>query len=195
MSVALTLADGRLVYPDGRIVDPSEAVEELVEVPTNREATQLIISARRKMADLPDVPRTMNTISVVLSYQLFGLDNVEIALATGLSERQVANIQEQASFAEMKEQIIGSILQSEGAAVRELFQQHSRSAVTTMLNVMQKSKSEANKLTVARDFLDRAGHRPADVVEHRHKLEGGLVIEIIRKDDRAIPTIELEVDN
>jgi hypothetical protein len=46
------------------------------------------------------------------------------------------------------------------------------------------------RLGVAKDVLDRAGHRPADIIEHRHKMEGGLTIEYVEKKD-DIPTIDI----
>jgi hypothetical protein len=193
-SAPLKLADGRLVYPNGEIVDPSQAHNEFIEVPTNREATQLVVSARRKLADLPDVPRTMNTISVVLSYSLFGLSDEEIALATGLTELQVGTVKMNDAYTQMRDTVVGSIIASESDDVRQLFQTNSRMAVNTMLSVLHRSKSEANKISVARDILDRAGHRPADVVEHRHRLDGGLTIEIITRDNKTMPTIDLEVE-
>lgn len=193
-SQPLVLADGRHVYPDGRIIDPNEAQEEYVEIPTNREATDLVIRARKKLADLPDVPRTMNAISVVLSYSLFGLDNVEIALATGLTETQIGTIVMGDAYREMREGVVSSILAAETDNVRDLFQQNSRMAVNKMLAIMQTSKSEQNKITIARDILDRAGHRPADVIEHRHKMEGGLTIEIIQRDDvNTMPVIDMAI--
>ena len=191
----LRLADGRLVYPNGNIVDPSLKEEVLVEIPTNREATRLIVSARKKLADLPDVPKTMNTVGVVLSYSLFGLDDFEIALATGMTEGQVAMIKRHDAFTQMQANVIATILDSETASVRELFQQNSRAAVDKMLGILENSKSETNKLIVARDILDRAGHRPADVVEHRHKMEGGLTIEYIQREDKVMPVIDMEVDS
>lgn len=193
-SAPLKLADGRLVYPSGEIVDPSQAHNEFVEVPTNREATQLVVSARRKLADLPDVPRTMNTISVVLSYTLFGLDDVEIALATGLSELQIGTIKMNDAYTQMRDTVVGSIIASESDDVRQMFAVNSRLATNTLLSVLHRSKSEVNKISVARDILDRAGHRPADVVEHRHRLDGGLTIEIITRDNKEMPTIDLEVE-
>lgn len=191
----LKLADGRLVYPDGRIVDPSDARNALIDVPTNREATRLVVEARKKLADLPDVPKTMNTVSVVLSYTLFGLADVEIALATGMTETQIGIVKMHDAYTQMHDAVITSIISTESNDVRSLFEQHSRRAVNTMLSVLDNSKSEVNKIVVARDLLDRAGHRPADVVEHRHKMDGGLTIEIITRDKNAIPTIELEVED
>ena len=45
---------------------------QMVEVPTAQEAVRIVTAARRKLSELPEVPRTMNAISVVLSYTLFG---------------------------------------------------------------------------------------------------------------------------
>jgi hypothetical protein len=43
------------------------------------------------------------------------------------------------------------------------------------------------------DVLDRAGHRPADVVEHRVRMEGALTIEFIEKDaGKEVPTITID---
>jgi hypothetical protein len=46
-------------------------------------------------------------------------------------------------------------------------------------------------MSAARDILDRSGHRPADVVEHRHRMDGGLVIEVVRRDAVSVPTIDM----
>jgi len=189
----LVLADGRIVHPDGNIVDPKQ--EKLVAIPTNREATQLVLAARRKLSDLPDVPRTMNTVSVIMAYSLFGLDDVEIALATGLTEGQIGRIKVGDPYTKMYETIVGSILETETGDVRDLFRQHSRSAVTKLLTVLEHTKSETNRIAVARDILDRAGHRPADVVEHRHKMDGGLTIEIRRREDKVIPVIDIKLED
>jgi hypothetical protein len=49
------------------------------------------------------------------------------------------------------------------------------------------------KMTAAKDVLDRAGQRPVDIIEHRHKMEGGLTIEYVDKKD-DIPTIDITPD-
>ena len=53
------------------------------------------------------------------------------------------------------------------------------------------SDSESTRGVAAKDVLDRAGQRPVDVVEHRHKMEGGLTIEYVEKKD-DIPTIDVD---
>ena len=63
-------------------------------------------------------------------------------------------------------------------------------AATRMVDGLN-STNEATRLSAARDILDRGGHRPADIIEHRHKVEGGLRIEYVTKDDNEIPTIDI----
>lgn len=195
----LRLADGRVVYPGGRVVEevapPSRSTNNagLVEVPTNREAQELVINARRKLADLPDVPRTMNAISVVLSYSLFGLDDMDIALAIGSTETQVAKIRESDAYRTMHESVLRSILDAETDVVRDIFKQHSRMAANVLVDSLHNG-ARSERMFAAKDFLDRAGHRPADIVEHRHRMDGGLTIEIIRKDkDDVAPMIDMEI--
>ena len=186
----LKLADGRLVYPDGNVVDPSKP--QFVEVPTHREAQRIVVNARRKLSDLPEVPRTMNAINVVLTYSLFGLDTTEIAVATGLSEQQIERIRLTDAYETMHKTLVDSILAAETDNVRDIFRQYSRDAASVMVDALHNG-SKGERLLVAKDFLDRAGHRPADIIEHRHKMEGGLTIEIVRKDTHEAPAIDMEL--
>ena len=190
----LRLADGKLVYPGGRVVDPA-STPQMIEVPTNREAQQLVVRTRRKLSDLPDVPRTMNAVSVVLSYTLFGLDDIEIALVTKMTEEQVTRVKATEGYAMMHESVIKSILEGETDNVRDIFSQHSRTAAGVLVEALHNG-SRGDKMVAAKDFLDRAGHRPADIVEHRHRLDGGLIIEVINKDEKNVPPIiEMEIHN
>jgi ABC-type proline/glycine betaine transport system ATPase subunit len=189
----LKLADGTLVYTDGTLVDPNEQ-PRMVEVPTNAQAQQLVVNARRKLSDLPDVPRTMNAISAVLSYTLFGLSDEEIAVTLNVTMDQIARIKLLDGYTMMYDTVIRSVLDAEGDDIRKLISQHQRTAVARVVATMDKGKSELNRLNAARDILDRGGNRPIDVVEHRHRLEGGLTIEIIRKDEtKHAPTIDMEI--
>jgi len=194
----LKLADGRLVYAGGRVVEEvappmrSAADARLVEVPTHTEAQELVINARRKLADLPEMPRTMNAISVILSYSLFGLDDMDIALAIGSTESQVAKIRATDAYKTMYETVLRSILDAETDVVRDIFKQHSRTAANVLVDSLHNG-ARSERIYAAKDFLDRAGHRPADIVEHRHSMDGGLTIEIIRRDkDDVAPLIDME---
>jgi hypothetical protein len=55
-----------------------------------------------------------------------------------------------------------------------------------------KSDNDVLSFKASQDILDRAGHRPADIVEHRHKLEDALHIVIEHKDDgKSVPMIDI----
>lgn len=187
----LRLADGRMVYPDGRVGMVGEP--QLVEVPTHAEAQRIVTAARRKLSDLPEVPRTMNAVSVVLSYTLFGLDDEEIAIATGMTVDQIGRIKVSDPYTQMHEAIVRTVLDSETNVVRELFTKNARSAAQVVVRAMEEG-TRADRMAAAKDILDRSGHRPSDVVEHRHRMDGGLVIEIVKRDGAQLPLIDMEVE-
>lgn len=197
-SEPLTLADGRVIYPGGRVVEEVLATPQsgatLIEVPTNREAQQLVIATRRKVADLPDIPRTMNAISVVLSYTLFGLDDTDIALTAGIAEAQVERIKASDAYRSMYDNVVRSILDAETHVVRDIFQQHSRVAANVLVDGLHNG-NRGERMVAAKDFLDRAGHRPSDIIEHRHKLDGGLTIEIVKRGESEAPVIDMDVED
>lgn len=189
----LKLADGRLVYPSGKITEPD--APKMVEIPTNQEAVKLVVAARKKVADLPDVPRSMNIISVVLTYSLFGLSDEEIALAINASEQKIGQIKMMPAYDTMHQAIVKQILEADRSDIQSLIQQSARKSMQVMQNALENSRSETNKIIVAKDILDRSGFRPADVVEHRHSMQGGFSITVVKKDDTAagrLPQIDLE---
>lgn len=182
----LRLADGRVVYPGGDLGDPRG---ETKSVATEEQAV-IKPQVRRRVDDLPAPPRQMNAIGAVFSYVMYGLDDDEIASATGLSAAQVLAIRESDPYRQLHDAIIRSVLDGESSNVRDMFGRNARYAASTMVEALQ-SGSRADRMAAARDILDRSGHRPADVVEHRHRMDGGLVIEIVKRDGVAIPTIDM----
>ena len=150
---SLVLADGTQINPiSGGVVQD----ETFVEVPNTAEIKREITASRKRIADLPVPPAQMNTLSVIISYTLFGLNDEESDLSD----------------------------------VRGLFVQKSRTAADKMFALMD-SESETTRMVASKDVLDRAGQRPIDIIEHRHKMEGGLTIHYVEKKDN-IPTIDME---
>ena len=190
----LRLADGSVVHPGGRIVRPGSPSDvPMVEIPTHREAQRIITAARRKLADLPEVPKTMNAVGAILSYTLFGLDDEEIAVATGFSVDQIGRIKLSDPYTQMHETVVRTVLDSETDVVRDLLSKNATRAASVMVDALD-AGSRSDRMAAARDILDRSGHRPADVVEHRHRVDGGLVIEYVKRGVADVPTIEMERD-
>jgi hypothetical protein len=205
----LTLADGRIVMPSGVVIPsvatqaattqaevasgtataPEQELALAVEVPPPNLASIPV----RRLGDLPDIPKVINAVNVVVCYTLFGLPDPDICAATKLSPQQLDKLRASDAYEHMKSAIVRGVLDAEASSVRDLFQQHSRAATMVMVESLRQG-SRADRLIAARDHLDRAGHRPADVIEHRHRVDGGLVIEVVRKDEREnVPTIEMEI--
>jgi hypothetical protein len=182
----LVLADGTKINPiDGAIVTD----EILVEVPNTEQIKREIVSARKRISDLPVPPNQMNTLSVVISYTLFGISDDDISYTLNIAPDQLERIKSSDAYADLQTQFIKSLMDSDLADVRSLFVQRSRTAADRVFSLMD-SESEATRMIAAKDVLDRAGQRPVDVVEHRHRMEGGLTIEYVEKKD-DLPTIDI----
>jgi hypothetical protein len=71
---------------------------------------------------------------------------------------------------------------------------HAPIAAKKIINLAQ-SDAEVLAFKASQDVLDRAGHRPVDIVEHRHKMEDALNIVYIKKDETIpVPTIDVEAE-
>lgn len=196
MSEELVLADGtRIDTRTGRPVRQNGALPGYVAVPTHRDAQRQVISVRKRLADLPEVPEKMNIIAVVAAYYMFGLNEYETALAIGCTEGQVSRIRMTEAFTSLVEAMTNNIVESQQDDVRTLIAQQAPNAVNVMVSAMS-SENEQVAVVAAKDILDRAGHRPADVVEHRHRVEGGLTIEYVKKGgDDSMPTLDLDAED
>ncbi len=185
----LVLADGTKINPlDGKILKD----DILVEVPNTREIQRDIVAARKRIADLPLPPEQMNTLSLVMAYSVFGLSDKDIASVLSLSEDQVHNIKMNNVYNELQKNLVQSIIHSDATEVRDLFVLNSKTSAQLFIDTVKDPEMGiGTRLSAANNILDRAGHRPADIVEHRHKVEGGLRIEYVKKEEQDIPTIDV----
>lgn len=185
----LVLADGTKINPlDGKILKD----DILVEVPNTREIQRDIVAARKRIADLPLPTEQMNTLSLVMAYSVFGLSDKDIGSVLSLSQEQVHNIKMNNVYNELQQNLVQSIIHSDTTEVRDLFVLNSKTSAQLFVDTVNDSEMGiGTRLSAANNILDRAGHRPADIVEHRHKVEGGLRIEYVKKEEQDIPTIDV----
>lgn len=180
----LTLADGTKIAQSGKVIKDKKYTQ-FVEVPKGSEAQAIVAKSRRSVAELPYQPGQMNVVSLVLFYSMWGLGVSDIAMQLGITSDQVKNIQSLEAYIELSEQIRKSVLEHEANDVRSLMQKHATGAAQKIIDLVE--EEGALGFAAAKDILDRAGHRPADVVEHRHKMEDVLRIEVVEK--KAEPDI------
>jgi hypothetical protein len=187
-SEPLVLADGTKINPvDGTIL----VDEPFVEVPNTEAIQREIVASRMMISDLPLPPKQMNTLSVILTYSLQGISDYDIAVLLFVDEQRIKLIKESDPYRELQTIIIKNITENDLSNVRGLFVQHSRNAANVMFDVLNDDDvTVTTKMIAAKDVLDRAGHRPADVIEHRIRMEGGLTIEYVDKKD-DLPHIDI----
>tara|TARA_R110000823_G_scaffold51013_2_gene127458 strand:- start:1634 stop:2230 length:597 start_codon:yes stop_codon:yes gene_type:complete len=193
--MALVAGSEPLILADGTRIDPmngSVVLDEiLVEVPNTETIKQEIVAARKRINDLPVPPKQMNTLSVIISYSLFGLNDNDISHILSISKTELETIKTSDVYIELQKTLVQNILASDATDVRGLFVQHSQAAAGVMFNAMiDQANGVGTRMAAAKDVLDRAGHRPADVIEHKHSLEGGLTIEYI-DNKHEIPVIDV----
>ncbi|MCA2510536.1 MAG: hypothetical protein IM561_09150 [Microcystis sp. M60BS1] len=175
----LILADGTKIDPSNGNVIKEKKYSNLVEIPSGSEAQKLVAKSRRSVAELPFQPGQMNIISLVLFYTVWGLSASDTAIQLGISSTQVRNIQELEAYKQIQEDLKKSVLEFEVNDVRAMMQRHAVGAAQKVVDLLE--EDGALGLAAAKDILDRTGNRPVDVIEHRHKMEDVLKIEIVEK--------------
>lgn len=192
MALAAT-SNEPLVLADGTKIDPNSGKvlkeKKYIEVPSNRQAQELVARTKRSIAELPIPTKQMSGLGLVLFYSMWGLSNQEIAIALDITVDQVLNIKKLPQYTQITEDVKKTVLEHEANDVKHFFQQK---AMTAAQKIVELAEEEEGVLgfKASQDILDRAGFRPADIVEHNHNMSGGLRIEVIeRKQDNSIPAI------
>lgn len=190
----LTLADGtKINTSDGSVIEDAFLPTVAAQVNVGSEAGK-ISERRKRLADLPAPPQQVSMILVVVGYELMGVRDIDITEATKLTLDQLESIRLHEAYPSVKKACRENILEEDTNDVRGIFVKYAPDAAKTVVNLSQ-GKDKKLALESSKDILDRAGHRPADVIEHRHKMEGGLTITLIRKDEtKNIPILDLNAD-
>lgn len=189
----IELADGTRIDPKTRKPVKEAQESKYYTVPSHSQAVKQVSSVRRRVADLPLPPKQMNTVSLVVFYSLFGMTQEDIGIALGITESQVQSLMEREEFSSVKDDLLGNIAEQSRDDVRSMFSNASVSAVQRLIDIAENDETEdKNALAAINSILDRAGLRPTDVVEHRHRVDGDLRIEYIRRDPaNEVPTIDI----
>jgi hypothetical protein len=188
----LVLADGTKIDPvSGKVIKADREQSSFVEIPSASEAQEIVARTRRSIAEIPLPVGQMNVVSLCLLYTLYGLSNADIAVATRTTVDQVKAIKLTPEYKDISKAVQSSILEHEANDIRGFFQQKSRKAAEKIVAIADEDEGVLG-FKASQDILDRAGHRPADVVEHRHRMENALQIEYVKKSDPAqLPVLDL----
>lgn len=187
----LILADGTKIDPsNGKVLKDRKSRSGMIAIPSASEAQAIVARTRRSVAELPLPTGQMSVIGLTLFYTMWGLSNQDIAVAINLTVEQIANIKKLPEYTTAQDDVKNAVLEHETADIRTFFQQNARIAAENILEAADEGGVLGFK--ASQDILDRAGHRPADIVEHKHTMQNSLTIEYVRKTEvKDIPLINV----
>lgn len=192
----LVLADGTKIDPDSGSVIKEKKQRQMIAVPSPSEAQRIVARTRKTVAELPLPPQQLGGVALVGFYTLFGLHDTDICIALDnkLTIEQIERIRELDAYKDFMQAAKENIVNTETDIVREIFQQEAQTAARKIVELAD-SESEVLAFKASQDILDRAGHRPADIVEHRHKMEDALnIVYIEKKVGEVVPTIDVTAE-
>ncbi len=196
MNEALPSPGTPLVLADGTIIDPSTGTPSpsaFVEIPNAVRAQEIIGRTKRRVVDLPEPPKTMNAIGVVLMYTMYGLARQEIAIATNLTIEQITNIRTLDAYRELEAEIVDNILSVDAQNVKALLAKASHSAasrITTLIN----DDSPDIALSASKDVLNRTGHTAADEQRRSDMSEALNIVITVKNEGDVRPMIDITGD-
>lgn len=179
----------KVTLANGKVVEKLEPVNKSAVIMKNSAQLQYEdAKVRRKLTDLPDISN-INLMSQILCYHLFGLSLTDIATITKLSEQNIRTMLMSYEFGEYKKKMLSSIAETDKEDVRDFIASNSKKAAEKVLEIMECGNPKY-ALPAAQDILDRAGHRPVDVVEHRAKMDNELRILFVSKNENDKKELE-----
>jgi|SRR6187401_1815793 hypothetical protein len=202
MSDVLVLADGtKIDKKTGGVVGDEKPTPELLaetEVEDEVDEDEIVaikqrIPVNRFLSDLPGDINSSRAIAVIAGLTLFGLNDREISIVCDTDMEKITTIKQSERFQDFTTGIIDNVMRAQSDNIRAMFITHSKEAANTIVSGL-KSKDFGVRYGTSKEILDRAGFRPADVVEHRVKHENELKIVHIRGDVEKHVTIDTDYD-
>jgi len=150
---------------------------------------------RRGLVDLPADSKAITTAGVVWLYFTLGINDAEIADATGLKLSQIDMIKGLQLFQQLDLLIKDNLAALTADDVQKRIDAMSGKALDGLEDLLEDEDTRpATKSRILMNMLDRGGFSPKQVLEHRHSLEGGLTIRHIREvaKPKQMPTIDVD---
>jgi hypothetical protein len=188
----LPAPDTPLVAEDGTLVQPSvPRMFSRVQVPTATEAQRLVTKTRRKLADLPALPKQLNSYSAVLVYTASGLSDTEIAVATGFTEEQINTLRQHEGYRTLEQMVLKAAREEAQSAVKSILVQGEQKAAERVVELVE-SEDEKIALAAAKDLLDRGGHKAKEEIDVRVDMMNTFRIEVVDRRNERVIDVEAE---
>ena len=180
--------------PDAVIQQQTARSKQSPEAATVRGRDRNNRPVRRNLIDLPADTKAVTTTGVVWFYFTLGINDAEIAEATGLKLSQVDMIKGLQLFGQLDALVKENLALLEADNVQKRIDRMSGKALDGLEDILEDEDTKpATKSRILMNMLDRGGFSPKQVMEHRHSLEGGLVIRHIREiaQPKQMPSIDI----
>ncbi len=173
-----------LIHNGVEVLPSTDKVEtpSYEQLPNGQEAIKELSRIRRVLSDLPATPKDMNAIGVILFYQLSGISDADISVATGVDVRVIRNIKDSPAYKQSLDTMISHVMEIESNDVRNLLAKNAKGAAQRVVDVAEALKGSPLGFAADKEILDRSGHSVKTIVEHQHKMQGGLVIRHVSAD-------------
>jgi len=180
--------------PDSVIQQQTAKTKQTSEATVVRGRDRNNRAIRRGLIDLPADTKAVTTAGVVWLYYNLGINDAEIAEATGLKISQVDMIKGLQLFGQLDILLRDNLAALTSDNVQKRIDAMSGGALDKLEDLLEDEETRpATKARIAMNMLDRGGFSPKQVMEHRHSLEGGLIIRHIREiaQPKHMPTIDV----
>ena len=170
-----------LAPPSDRPTVTVKGGRTFVSIPSKLQAEHILHTARRKLADLPDLPERTNPVSAVLTYDLFGLDPEDIAAATGLSSPVVSAMQRSEVYSQMRAAVVANVQAAAQDQVTSVFKAKATHAAVKITEHIDSARADVS-LRAAKEALSFAGYGPREA-SGQDIMRAGLNIVVYSESD------------
>lgn len=166
------LPDGSTIDETGKVVEQSKDIRELVPARIRR---------------LDELPKAGKMYAVIAALEMWGLLKIDIAQVLDRSVDDLDVVMSSTAYKEFRSDMVDGVLDAETNDVRQIFVANAARAARGITSLMDSNVPEVRGFAM-KETLDRGGFRPADIVEHRHKIENDL--RIVYTKDEPLPIVD-----
>lgn len=187
----IRLADGTFISTeDGKRTVNTEVNQLYTDgavnpVPSN----DFAVGTRRFLDDLPMPFLQSKPVAIVAAYSMFGLTVGDISRILNVPPHELNAIRNSEDYIRFMDSVLQNVREHDTNKVRKKLTKNAKYAASKVVALMD-SESEKIALAAAQDVLNRTGHKASDTVEHKHSMDGGITIRVI-KDTKTPTTIDV----
>jgi len=189
----LTLANGKQVLADGRIVStvvvPKPAAQLHTEVMNGRAASRTLERIHRKLGDLPAEEEKLNAIACILMYDSLGLSDADIAIALRTNVDNIQRFKDLDAYKQLAEMFDRTVFDDAKRTANHIVTRAASKAAERMVDAIN-SGDESVAVVASREVMKLSG---VGVDQRDTSKVSGLNIKIIRSSDKKDDEITVEI--